>query len=92
MTVRELLPQRAEHVESGVTLGSASRDAMRLRLGEHTMTIQVDRGVDRILYTLPRDPRWDDGEPLPAELAANLQPIIAEISRFWEISPEFRTR
>ena len=91
MTVRELLPQKAEHVESGVTLGGAGREAMRLRLGEQAMTIGVDRGDHRILYYLPAEPRWDDGTTLPPDLAANLQSIVAEISRFWKQEPEFRT-
>jgi hypothetical protein len=90
MTVRMLRPQKAEHVESGVTLGGAGRDAMRLSLGEHTMTIAVDRGDHRMLWILPQQPRWDDGTPLPPDLEAGLQPIIAEISRFWEQEPEFR--
>jgi hypothetical protein len=90
MTVRKLRPQKAEHVESGVTLGGAGLDAMRLRLGEQVMTITVDRGDHRMLWILPQHPRWDDGTPLQADLAANLQSIVAEISRFWEQEPEFR--
>jgi len=90
MTVRALQSQEAQHVESGVVLGSAGRDAVTLELDGHVLTIPVDQGVHAMLFRLPREPRWDDGEPVPPELAARLEPIIAEIARFWKLEPEFR--
>jgi hypothetical protein len=90
MTVRALQSQEAQHVESGAVLGSAGRDAVTLELDGHVMTITVDRGIGRMLFILPAQPRWDDGTPLPPELAANLQAIIGEISRFWKQEPEFQ--
>ncbi len=93
MTVREVLSQKALHVETGVTLGGVSRDDMILELGDHSLMIPVDRGDHRILYYLPAAPRWDDnGEPLPAGVGDNLREIVTEISRFWGQEPEFRIR
>ena len=89
MTVRRLRSQEAQHVESGVVLGSLDRGTMSLELGENAMTVPVDRGLDRTCYILPATPRWDDGEPVPPELAVQLQSIIAEIARFWGQEPEF---
>ncbi|GIE85242.1 hypothetical protein [Actinoplanes regularis] len=92
MTVRELHPQQALHVESGVTLGGAGREAMALRLGEHVLTLPVDRGYRQLRFFIPTEPRWDDdGELLPPEIADNLQAIITEIAVFWEQEPEFRS-
>jgi hypothetical protein len=91
MTVRALQSQEAQHVESEVVLGSAGRDAVTLELDGRVMTITVERGLHAMLFYLPQVPRWDSGEPVPVELAAQLQPIIAEISRFWKQEPEFRT-
>lgn len=95
MTVERvgLMSQKARHVETGVTLAGAGRDDMILELGEHWLMIPVDREVHRIRYIIPATPRWDDTlEPLPPEVADNLQAIIAEISLFWDQEPEFLVR
>lgn len=91
MTVRKLLPQKAEHVESGITLGGAGWEAMRLSHGERTMTILVERGDHRKLYYLLANPTWDDGTPVDPGVAATLRPVITEIEHFWESTAEFRT-
>jgi hypothetical protein len=93
MSVREVMSQMALHVETGVTLAGAGREDMVLELGEHSLMIPVDRGDHQIRYLIPAAPRWDDtGEPLPPEVADNLQAIITEISRFWGQEPEFVVR
>ena len=90
MSVRALHPQEAQHVESGAILGSAGRDAMTFEIAGLVMTIPVDRGDHRMRFTLPAIPRWDNGDPISADLAERLQPIISEIARFWDQEPEFR--
>jgi hypothetical protein len=93
VTVREVRSQKALHVETGVTLAGAGREDMILEWGEHWLMIPVDRGDHEIRYIIPATPRWDDNlEPLPPEVADNLQAIITEISLFWNQQPEFLVR
>ncbi|GAB1644297.1 hypothetical protein [Krasilnikovia sp. MM14-A1259] len=89
MTVRKLQSQAAQHVESGAILGGDGLEAMTLERDGRVMTISVDRGDHRMLFRLPAALCWDDGEPLPDDLANNIQEIITEISRFWGQDPNF---
>ncbi|BCY07063.1 hypothetical protein [Actinoplanes sp. L3-i22] len=92
MTVRKLRPQWALHVESGVTLGGAGRDAMEVELDGHTLNLPVQRGLNELWFYIPTQLRWDDnGELLPPEIADNLQAIITEIAEFWGAESEFRS-
>jgi hypothetical protein len=90
VTVRKLQSQEAQH-DSGAILRSHGRDAMQFELNGRTMTIAVDRGIGADLFYLPMTPRWDDNEPVTADVAATLKPIITEIEEFWGSRADFRT-
>jgi hypothetical protein len=90
MAVRELRSQEAQH-DSGAILRSAGREAMQFELDGHVLTIGVDRGIGSDMFYLPATLRWDDGSPVPSEIAAQIRPIIMEIENFWGSTAEFRT-
>ena len=88
MTVRELRNQEAQH-DSGAILRSHGRDAVQFQLGERVMTLGVERGIGGDVFYLPTTLRWDDGEPLPAEAADLVRPVIREVNAFWGSEAEF---
>jgi hypothetical protein len=90
MAVRELRSQEAQH-DSGAILRSAGREAMQFELDGHVLTIDVDRGIGSDMFYLPATLRWDDGSPIPSEVAAQIEPIITEVENFWGSTAEFRT-
>ena len=88
VTVRELRNQEAQH-DSGAILRSHGRDAVQFQLGDRVMTLGVERGLGGDVFYLPTPLRWDDGEPLRAETAALVRPVIEEINAFWGSEAEF---
>jgi hypothetical protein len=90
MAVRELRSQEAQH-DSGAILRSAGREAMQFELDGHVLTIDVDRGIGSDMFYLPATLRWDDGSPVPSEVAVQIRPIITEVENFWGSTAEFRT-
>ena len=90
MAVRELRSQEAQH-DSGAILRSAGREAMQFELDGHVLTIDVDRGIGSDMFYLPATLRWDDGAPVPPDIAAQIKPIITEVENFWGSAAEFRT-
>jgi hypothetical protein len=91
VTVRRVLNQSAQHVESGAILRSFGRDAMQFELDGRLFTITVERGNGADLFYLPSVPSWDDGELMVSDVAALLRPVITEIEAFWGAAAEFRT-
>jgi hypothetical protein len=90
MAVRELRSQEAQH-DSGAILRSVGREAMQFEYDGHTLTIEVDRGVGRDLFYLPRVFAWDDGTEVPMAFAEQIPSIISEIEKFWGSEAEFLT-
>lgn len=88
MTVQELQTGEARH-HSGAIL-RRRRFATRFEVGGHVLTLGVEPGVRGGLYYLPNAPTWDDGTPVPRDIAAGMQSVIEEVERFWGRWPEFR--
>ncbi|MEU4420038.1 hypothetical protein AB0F81_05395 [Actinoplanes sp. NPDC024001] len=88
MSVHELRSQEAQH-DSGAILRSHGRDAVQFELAGRVMTLPVERGLHGDVFYLPAVLHWDDGDPLPPEVAATVRPVIEEINAFWGSAAEF---
>ncbi len=89
MTVLALDRDQAQH-HSGAILRGHGRFARQFEVDGHVLTLGVEPGVRGGLYYLPATPRWDDGTPVPRDIAVALQAVIEEVERFWGRWPEFR--
>jgi hypothetical protein len=88
MTVQELQPREARHHTGAIV--RSRRFATQFEMDGHVLTLGVEPGVRGGLYYLPSTPTFDDGTPVPREVAAGLQSVIEEVERFWGHWPEFR--
>ncbi|GIE83034.1 hypothetical protein Aph02nite_89840 [Actinoplanes philippinensis] len=88
MTVQALQPREARHHTGAIV--RSRRFATQFEMDGHVLTLGVEPGVRGGLYYLPSTPTFDDGTPVPREIAAGLQSVIEEVERFWGHWPEFR--
>jgi hypothetical protein len=90
VSVRKIYNQEAQH-DSGMILRSIDHETMQVEHQGHTLTLDVDRGLKGELFYLPAALHWDDGAPIPSEIAELIKPAITEIENFWNRTLEFRT-
>lgn len=88
MTVQALQPREARHHTGAIV--RSRRFATQFEMDGRILTLGVEPGVRGGLYYLPSAPKFDDGTPVPRDVAAGLQSVIEEVERFWGHWPEFR--